>query len=915
MSKPTKRRPQVVDSRFPSFKLRPIAATCSMLLIATASYAQEAAEAGTADAGDNMETVVVTGLRHSIESSVAAKHDSNSIIEMVTSEDIGKLPDVSIAENLARLPGLTAQRVDGRAQVISIRGMAPKYGVTLLNGREMVSTGDNRSVEYDQFPSELINSATVYKTPDASLSAMGLSGTVNLKSVRPLDFNERKVNLSVRGERNSNGELIDGSDAYGNRISASYIDQFADNTVGVALGYARLDNPGQEKYYKSWWWADTGKWGSQIPGLPAGTTALQGFEAGANSIDRVRNGLMGVFEFKPNKDFHSMVDLYYTRFDQDWMQSELQAEPNTWNGTTYTNPIFTQVSGNNVAAGGTIATNFARFLGRHNDRKDDVFAIGWNNEYKRDKWTFGADLGYSKAKRHEQNGELTALTTGPVTFNNATIATDVDRRPSFNPVQNLADPAFVFLTQQWGRGGRNTTTKVDDEMKTLRFSVKRDFDAFISSLEGGINYSDRSKDMKKTEVYYMLKGGVPVPISANLLKSPTSLGFVGVPKILTWDFNGVLNKYYDTTAPQALSDSPGRVWGVHEKVTTYYGKADIDIDARVPIRGNMGIQIVHADQQSTGLIWDGTKLTPMSGGKTRTDVLPSLNLIFDLGNIVKKGTIVRFGAAKEMARPNMEDMRAGFSGVSVSAPPFSRWSASGGNPTLDPWIAYAYDLSLEKYFGKRSYVGAAFFVKELQSFVFKQTIDYNFAGFPNPTTNTPASNIGDLTTQANGAGGFVHGQEYSAALDAGLINPSLDGVGFIGSLSHTTSTLHEANNVNNSLEGLSGIVRNLTFYYEKHGFSARISERFRSKFMATVRNQFGDNSFSAIESEKIVDLQLGYAFENGPYKGLSILFQVNNLTDEPYETSISSATNGKLMLPERNNTFGRQFLLGATYKF
>jgi iron complex outermembrane receptor protein len=161
-----------------------------------------------AQQASNLGTVTVTGIRGSIESSIAIKKNSDSIVEVVTAEDIGKLPDVSIAESLARLPGLAGQRVEGRTQGLSIRGMAPAYGLTLLNGRELVSTAGGRSVEFDQYPSELINSATVYKTPDAALGAQGLSGTVNMQTVRPLDLRERKVSVNVRGESNSNGAQI-----------------------------------------------------------------------------------------------------------------------------------------------------------------------------------------------------------------------------------------------------------------------------------------------------------------------------------------------------------------------------------------------------------------------------------------------------------------------------------------------------------------------------------------------------------------------------------------------------------------------------------------------------------------------------------------------------------------------------------
>jgi outer membrane receptor protein involved in Fe transport len=134
----------------------------AIVLMAGAAYAQPAHAADTDAAPQDakakseakkkkleeqkLETVNVTGIRHSIESAIETKQDASNIVEAVSAEDIGKLPDVSIAESIARLPGLAAQRVAGRAQVISVRGLSPVFATTLLNGRELVSTGDNRSV-------------------------------------------------------------------------------------------------------------------------------------------------------------------------------------------------------------------------------------------------------------------------------------------------------------------------------------------------------------------------------------------------------------------------------------------------------------------------------------------------------------------------------------------------------------------------------------------------------------------------------------------------------------------------------------------------------------------------------------------------------------------------------------------------
>src|SRR3546814_14849199 len=128
----------------------------------------------------------------------------------VCSSDL--LPDVSIAEALARLPGLTSQRVNGRSQVISIRGFAPDFGTTLLNGRQQASSGDNRAVEFDQYPSELLSSVVVYKTPDAGIAGMGLSGTADLRTVRPLAYGKQAIALDLRGELTSGGKLHDDVD-------------------------------------------------------------------------------------------------------------------------------------------------------------------------------------------------------------------------------------------------------------------------------------------------------------------------------------------------------------------------------------------------------------------------------------------------------------------------------------------------------------------------------------------------------------------------------------------------------------------------------------------------------------------------------------------------------------------------------
>ena len=250
-----------------------------------------------------VEEVVITGIRSSIESSIATKRNETSIVEVVTAEDIGKLPDVSIAESLARLPGLATQRLDGRAQVISIRGLAPDFTTSLLNGREQVSTGDNRGVEFDQYPSELLGSVLVYTTPDAGLVGQGLAGTADLRTIRPLDYGRQALALNARYEWNDYGALNAGTEDTGQRYSISYIDQFMDGRLGIVLGYSHMSTPYQAERFNAW-----GYPGDNAVAAP--NLVIGGAKPYVQSSELQRDGWLATVEFAPNASYRTSVDVF-----------------------------------------------------------------------------------------------------------------------------------------------------------------------------------------------------------------------------------------------------------------------------------------------------------------------------------------------------------------------------------------------------------------------------------------------------------------------------------------------------------------------------------------------------------------------------------------------------------------------------
>ncbi|MBU6473008.1 MAG: TonB-dependent receptor [Alphaproteobacteria bacterium] len=867
--------------------------------------------------------MVVTGFRHSVATSEAVKRDSNDIVEAISALDLGKLPDLSIAESLARLPGLAGQRVDGRVQVIAIRGLSPDFAGTTLNGREQVSTGDNRGVEFDQYPSELLSGAVVYKTPDARLLGQGLSGTIDLHTVRPLDYNEQRFMIGMRGEYNSLGDLTPNVSPWGKRFSVSYVGQFANNTIGVAFGFAHLDSPFQEEHYKAWWWYNTDLWGAPQAGKPSNAVALEGAEVWARAKNQVRDGLIGTIEYKPSDRFHSVLDLYYSTFDQKESMHGLMWTDDPWTsydgGAThigYTNVTTQNVQGTTLIYTGNWTGLRPVVRNDYNTRNDELESLGWKNDLTLGKWTGSLDLSYSGAKRNERTIETYAGSQNLDTMGFTIPAAPAF--PTFTPGMSYSNPATIqlFDAQAWGHDGRIETPRQTDAIEAVRFDVTRDIsDFFLSKIDAGVNYSVRTKQ-KTSSVYFanLLNNRAPVSVSSDLLQQPVSLGFAGIPSVLTYDVLGTLGKYYT----QSLVMSPDdyrKDFTIKEKITTGYVMADIDTEVMgVAIRGNAGVQIVHTEQSSRAFDINSSTASPVGNldiGTSYDDVLPSLNLVADFG----EGSLVRLGVAKTMARPRVDDMRAA---ATAGVDPTQRtWSGNGGNPRLQPWRANSVDLSFEHYFDKASYVSAALFYKDLTSYIYTQNIQYDFTGYTNTSAVTPISNIGNYSTPQNGSGGYLRGIELSAALDGDLLSEMLDGFGILGSVSLTESNIKPdgpGTAANATLPGLSKTVANGTFYYEKNGFSFRVSERYRSDFRGEITTLFAQRSYTRILADAQTDLQVGYEFQEGPYEGLSFLFQVNNLTNSPYRTVQDSNFAGGGKAPLEYDLYGTQYLFGVNYK-
>lgn len=921
----------------------PVAQACALLVMgATVAQAQQAAP-------QSLETVVVTGIRKGVEDAIATKRNASSIVEAISSEDIGKLPDVTVAESLGRVSGVAVQRskVNGKAAGVSVRGMSPSFNGSLLNGREQASTSDARSPEFELFPAELLSSIVVYKTPDAGLVGQGLASTIDMRTLRPLDHGKRTIAVNARKERIGVGSGVDvGS---GNRTSLVYVDQFADRTLGVALALSRLrEDNGGELRFDSW-----GGWAPQVDYNGQQVTVPGGFKAETQRRQSTRDGAVLTLQYKPNSEFKSTADVFYGAGTEKTKQTGLEGAVAFGAGIYDPNGVLTNATiANGVATSGTFS-NYKGVVRNHMfSNKDRLLSLGWNSELRTGDWRWEADVARSHGVKNISNFETTAGQVGSTPASQlASISYTGFTGANFDQVQykpsiSFTDRNNILLTDVDGWGGGTATPQagyaalpqIEDTLTSLRLTAHHDVEwGAIAGTRFGLNLSKRDKARTGQEGRLAIKGGdgyagAKIPGTETALAGPSGI------EVASWDPTGSLGSIYEM-ARWVDRNVLARNWSVGEKVSTAYGMADLAGELMgVPYSGNVGLQLVHTSQTATGNqvnlatctgITEATcPYTVRVDGASYNHVLPALNLTFELGN----QQMLRLGVGKQIARANLDNMRAS---LDVQQPAASdlRPSLSGfaGNPKLKPYAAKALDVSYEKYFDKYGYVSLAGFYKKLDNYVLNVPRPVDFAPYIDASTPLPAtgpyagSSQGPLTQPINGQGGNLKGFELTVNLPARMLASWLDGFGATLSHSHSASSVKLPTSgfvspqnapvfagsvAEIGLPGLSKNVSTLRLYYERDGFQLAWAAHKRSDFIGQILDYRSDSQFTFIKAETIIGAQAGYEFQSGWLKGLSVLLQGHNLSNAPFQeyTTDRNVITNKVV-------YGKTYRLGLNYKY
>ena len=573
--------PATPTHRVRRFQLHPVAGACACLVFslsgaaaAAAAPADEAVAPVTTATDPAITIVNVRGIRSGIEAAISIKKNATSIVEAISAEDIGKLPDSTVAESISRLPGVTTQRdkITGRATAVSVRGLSSQFNGSLLNGREQASTGDARNPEFDLFPAELTGAVLVYKTPTASLLGQGLASTIDLKTVRPLEFDKRVLAAGYRKERlaiDSGGE--EGS---GKRKTLSYVDQFANRTIGVSVGVTsfKQDN-GEELIFDSW-----GGYTPTVPYNGADVIVPGGFKSDTKHSHNARDSATATLQFRPNAKFKTSVDLFYSSGSEATSYVGLEGAIPFGAGIYDPNGTLTNATiANGIATSGTFDNYKGDIRNNAYTSKDKFKSIGWNAEWKLDNWRLEGDLSHSVGTRHSENYETTAGQPGNTSnaqlgkisftgFNGKNFA-DVKYSTSLD----YTDRSIFKLTDMDGWGGGPATPQagyaamlnLQDKLDSVRLTAHQELEwGPVTNLHLGVNYSKREKSrLGEGEGRLAVIGGDGFAAATMPGTNTAIAGPVGI-KVAQWDPTGSLGTIYnrerwvDRPCSRATGSSP-----------------------------------------------------------------------------------------------------------------------------------------------------------------------------------------------------------------------------------------------------------------------------------------------------------------------------------------------------------------------
>jgi len=860
----------------------------AMLMALSSAQAQNAASSSSSD----LEEVIVTGIRQQLQSSQARKADAEEILDSVTAEDIGALPDRSVTEVLQRIPGVTIGRVpDARdADRIAVEGSGVNIrGLTWvrseLNGRSAFSAKKSRVLGFEDIPPELMSAIDVYKNPSASMIEGGLSGVVDLRTRMPFDSPGQTMGASaeytvgdLRDKAKPSASLVysnrwdTGIGEMGFLVSSTYSELATQSdTYHIDKYYARTNLPGFE---------------GQTVYAPGGIGWRQ------LDVDRERTGGSLGLQWRPSETVD--VSLQYFLSNAKFEQNENAVWTEQGNSLTGTN---LQVANGYLVGGQIDNSGFggsARFNERESKNNDGGLHLTWRPA---DQWRFdvdvqrslastdaldltmGSPMGAQGADAVDFDLQLNGSSTPTIRINSNTQMTDPNRYAYGWAMDHYEDndaDAWAY------RADGEFTFDNSDWLDRIRFGVRHEnYDS--TTRETGYRWgavsapwgaspttfaSPRGQFMQQNFGEWFHGGSAPGSyLFPNTQGFRDRLSFNNAVQAVQTDADGWVPWNQDYSATVAAADGLG-VNVQNQKTLAGYVALNFE---HGKLDGNVGVRLVQTDSEGTGfltfaranIIGQPNEEAFANGAgyaatdkNSYTDTLPSLNLRYKL----REDLFLRAAVARSLARPDFALLAPA---ISVTAQPgllqangtctelpssvpagtcVFQYNGFSGNPDLEPMRSWQYDLTAEWYMTPTNSLTGGIFYKALEGFMetsLNSAVDY---------TNNGQTRTVRVLRPENQGNGYVQGLEvaYNGFFD---FLPSFwknfgSRLSFTyvesGGTRNVAANPYDQNQRSNSgvddypLEGLSKTSYNAELYYSTELFEARLAYNWREKYVLTM---------------------------------------------------------------------------------
>ncbi|KVX01291.1 TonB-dependent receptor [Shewanella frigidimarina] len=885
---------------------------CAMLVAASVgAHAEEATNVSSNQVEKEVEVIQVKGIRSALTKSAETKRLSDGVVDAITAEDIGKLPDTNLAESLQRIAGVSIDRANNEGNKVTVRGFGPEFNMVTLNGRQMPnssalqSEGVSRSFNFREIAAESVSGVNVYKTGKADITSGGIGATIDIQTAKPFDYDGFTAFVSGKGIYDTS---VEKGDSVTPEVSGMISQTFADDKVGFLLSASHAERDSHTDIVGTDGWVrNRSRANVDLTAIDKTLNPTQAiwtpWTAKTEQVDteRSRQNAQAVLQFQPIDTVLATLDYTMSRFEQ----------------TSYTNRSafwFDNPSGS-ANANGTLwnprdQDDELNFWAWEYFEKKENDSIGFNVEWQAtDTLSFEVDIHDSTSESNPDGQTAETLAnlknpSGSVALIGADFVGDI--------------PSIIVNDSNIPGGAYNKNNIVSDLYQKRGYSMENNIQQFriagkwenastdsaLTKINFGAMNTDYTIDTRLSEVFSF----VDIPLN-DLDLSFVPLGstanqFSGSDKLFPFISQYDVNQFIDIVKAQGKFADPNiKTNGVTEETFAAYVSFDFDTEFNeMPVKMNAGVRYEDTDvtaysvqkgvvainyrhgQELRPVYNDTATAQELTGSYTR--ILPN----FDVNMSLTDEVVSRFSYSRTLSRAGVSAL---FPATNINARPGGPFNASQGNPNLLPITSDNFDLSLEWYLDDGSFASVGYFKKFVENFIGAGTEnrsinDVNGNPLRDPSVNPrpgcpDASDIPNSACLSQATDPII---VWEVATPDNLQSREVDGwelntqymfgdSGFGAIANYTMVNSDESFDPYNfdqtiALTGLSDS-GNLVAFYDNNGLQARIAYNWRDAFLLALGNE---PTFT--EAYGQVDMSVSYEIN----EFFTVSVDGLNLTDE-----------------------------------